>query len=48
MSLQSNKISAVDSTLMVMNNLQDDKTTKDRENISTQNLILIPITKSGH
>ena len=49
-SSQSNKISVIDSTSMVMKNLQDDKNTKVRENISTQNLILIQIAKGvgGH
>ena len=48
MGLQSNKISVIDSTSIVINDLQDDKTTKVRENISSQNLILIPIAKDGH
>ena len=50
MSLQSNKKSVIESTSMAMYNLQDDYTTKVRENISTQNLILIQIAKSkgGH
>ena len=48
MSLQSNSISAIDSTSMMMNNLQDDKTTKVRETISAKHLILISIAKGCH
>ena len=47
MSLQSNKKSVIESTSMAMYTVQDDYTTKVRENISTQNLILIPIVKGA-
>ena len=33
---------------MTMNKLNDDKTSKIKENISTQNLILIPVCKDSH
>ena len=48
MSLQSRKISVIDSTSMGMNELTDAKAIRLREKITTQNLILIPIAKDGH
>ena len=48
MSLQSRKISVIDSTSMGMNELTDGKAIKLREKISAQNLILIPIAKDEH
>ena len=43
LSLQSNKISIIDSASMLINNLIDEKSNKVKEIISTQHLILIPI-----
>ena len=48
MSLQSRKISVIDSTSMGMKELTDGTAIKLREKISTQKLILIPIAKDGH
>ena len=48
MSLQSSKISVIDSSPIELNELKDGKAIKLREKISTQNLILIPITENDH
>ena len=48
MSLQSSKITVIDSSPIELNELTDAKAIKLREKISTQNLILIPIAKDGH
>ena len=48
LSLQSNKISIIDSASMLINNLIDEKSNKVKEIISTQHLILIPICTGNH
>ena len=48
MSLQSNKISIIDSASMLINKLIDEKSNKVKEIISTQHLILIPICTGNH
>ena len=48
MSLQSNKISTIDPASMLMFKLIDEKSNKDKEIISTKQLILIPICTGNH
>ena len=48
MSLQSNKISIIDSASMLMNKLTDEKSKEVKDIISTQYLILILICNDNH